>query len=135
MDTNELIPYSLPDILTYFSFVSSLIAGIYSLLLWFKLNKQRKTDDELVTIQITCEENEFSYMLPGKIRRKNLTRAEVQGLLGILPMKNKGERYSLSYLSHGHFFRSLEEAQEKSSILKVKLSAEELGYFNIADLP
>ena len=134
MDVHEFVPIKLPDVITYVSFAWAWIAGIYSLAVWWKIKRQRNVDNELITIQIVCEEQRYVYALPGKIRRKNLTRAQVQGLLGILPTKNKNERYSLSYLTSRQFFRSLEEAQEKNSVLSVELTGEELAHSDLAEL-
>lgn len=90
---------------------ASLVAMLFSILIWLNQKRREKQEYALLDICLHCSETNQCIKLVGQIRRKNLTRAEVQGLLGILPMKEKGKRYDLPYLNQKAFFDALEDAQ------------------------
>ncbi|HPY39179.1 MAG TPA: hypothetical protein PLM98_01570 [Thiolinea sp.] len=114
-----------------------ILAGVFGLLVSLSIRaylwRKEKQDNALIDIRLHCTEPETKITLQGQIRRKNLTRAEVQGLLGILPMKEKGKRYELQALNHKAFFDALEEAQVNTSIyeLIIACTAQELAQFEL----
>lgn len=121
------------DILDKMSIAAGILGLIVSLSIKAYLWRKEKRDNALIDIRLHCAEPETTITLQGQIRRKNLTRAEVQGLLGILPMKEKGKRYELQALNQKEFFDALEEAQVNGDIheLVISCSAQELRQFDL----
>lgn len=118
-----------------FTNIVSLLSLAVSFSIWCGLRYRERFEKQLINIHIKVKNGEV-YPLHGRIRRKNLTRSEVQGLLGILPMKAKQERYKLASLSQADFFRRLEEVQEDrtKNTLVVECSVEELKQFDLEKL-
>lgn len=117
---------------------ATIIIAIFSLLVSFSirlyLRRKEKHDNALIDLKLRCDEANVTIILQGQIRRKNLTRAEVQGLLGILPMLEKGKRYELQDLNRKGFFDQLEDVQVNYSAtqLVVKCTLDELKQFDLA---
>lgn len=121
------------DILDKIGIFAAVASIFVSLSIRLYLWRKEKQDNALIDICLYCPEPEITIRLQGQIRRKNLTRAEVQGLLGILPMKEKGKRYELQALNQKAFFDALEEAQVNTNIyeLVIACTAQELEQFEL----
>ncbi|WP_298609734.1 hypothetical protein [uncultured Thiothrix sp.] len=121
------------DILDKIGIFAAVASIFVSLSIRAYLWRKEKRDNALIDIRLHCPNPETLITLQGQIRRKNLTRAEVQGLLGILPMKEKGKRYELQALNQKAFFDALEEAQVNAEIheLVIECSAKELEQFDL----
>lgn len=121
------------DILDKIGIFAAVASIFVSLSIRFYLWRKEKQDNALIDIHLYCPEPEITIRLQGQIRRKNLTRAEVQGLLGILPMKDKGKRYELQALNQKAFFDALEEAQVNTNIyeLVIACTSQELEQFDL----
>lgn len=124
------------DILDKIGIVAAVASIFVSLSIRAYLWRKEKRDNALLDIRLHCPEPDTTITLQGQIRRKNLTRAEVQGLLGILPMKEKGKRYELQALNQKAFFDVLEDAQVNGEVheLVIECSAKELEQFSIETL-
>lgn len=107
------------DILDKIGIFAAVASIFVSLSIRVYLWRKEKKDNALIDIRLHCNEPETTITLQGQIRRKNLTRAEVQGLLGILPMKEKGKRYELQALNQKAFFDALEDAQVNPAIYEL----------------
>jgi hypothetical protein len=70
--------------------------------------------------------------LPIELRRAELTRAEILGRIGMIPMKEKGKRFSLEYLNTSKFLRRINEIIEGhgDSDLVIPCTEEELNQFD-----
>ena len=101
------------------------LAALFSGLNYYSDKKRKVFDETLISIHLVSEDGTHNHQLPGKIRRKNLTRAELQGMLGTVTLE--GQRYGLKYLSTDDFFKTLETAQENSETteIKIRYSADE----------
>lgn len=120
------------DTLDKIGIVVGIFTGMISLMIWFYLLRKEKRDNDLIAITLHVPESHLTATLPGKIRRKNLTRAELQGLLGMLPMQEAGKRYQLPALNDPAFFDGLMKAQVDRDIHEVVISCdqEDLQQFN-----
>lgn len=116
--------------------VIGLITGVITMLIWLHLKWREKKDNDLIAVSLLDSVTGYKATLPCNIRRKNLTRAELQGLLGMLPMKEKGKRYELGGLNRMDFFTSLEKAQVSRDIHEVSIlcSSDDLMQFDKAKL-
>lgn len=111
---------------------ASFFAMLFSFLVWLNQKRKERRDNALIYIRLHCNEPLVTITMQGQIRRKNLTRAEVQGLLGVLPMQEKGKRYELGALNRKVFFDELEEAQISAVVHEVSIpcTREELMQFD-----
>lgn len=98
--------------------------GVITVCLWVYLIMRERKDNHLIAISLFVPSSGFKATLPGKIRRKDLTRAELQGMLGMLPMKVARDRYVLSALNTAEFFKELEQAQVSSNVKEVKITCD-----------
>ncbi|TXH72153.1 MAG: hypothetical protein E6Q85_06775 [Thiothrix sp.] len=121
------------DILDKIGIFAAVASIFISLSIRTYLWRKEKRDNALIDIRLHCPDPETTITLQGQIRRKNLTRAEVQGLLGILPMKEKGKRYELQALNQKVFFDALEDAQVNRNVhaLTINCTVPELSQFDL----
>ncbi|HPE60797.1 MAG: CRISPR-associated protein Csx16 [Thiothrix sp.] len=115
---------------------AALVAMVFSILVWLHQKRRERCENALVTVKLYCAEYGQSYVLPSPIRRKDLTRAEILGLLGMLPMRDNGQRYNLSGVSSQPFLAALENAQVDSRVgeVRVPCSMKELEQFDLGQL-
>ncbi|MDD2466499.1 MAG: hypothetical protein PHI97_21085 [Desulfobulbus sp.] len=123
-----------------FNLTSGLASIFGTILTGFTFYKAMKIENELqqekqrkmkkVSVVLQCENN--SFQLPGSILRVDLTRAEVLGHLGMIPMKSPKERFSIGYLNGSHFFSQIHEisAGKEDAVLKISCNKEEWSQFN-----
>ena len=122
--------------------ILALVSAVFSTIVWFYLKRQERRENMLISINIAVNDHDITVRLPGKIRRKNLTRAEVLGMLGMLPMDNDKNsksgkpRFKLDYLNDDGFFKVLEQAQVEPLIEEVviRLSQTEIRQYDEARL-
>lgn len=71
--------------------------------------------------------------LPVQLRRYELTRAELLGRLGMLPMKDKGRRFSLDHLATPAFLENLDRvhSSEADNVLLIPCSPDEIRQFDL----
>lgn len=60
-------------------------------------------------------------ILPLELTRAELSRAELLGRIGMVPMKNPGARFSLANLATPIFLRKLREAQQGSGSVTIDI--------------
>lgn len=102
-----------------FGIIATFIAAVFSVLNYRAVKKRKAFDEELISIAMVLEDDQNEKnSLQARIRRKNLTRAEVQGVLGTV---TQGQRYNLNYLSTNQFFETLENAQVSKKIKEIKI--------------
>jgi hypothetical protein len=71
--------------------------------------------------------------LPVELRRAELTRAEILGRIGMIPMKAKGQRFSLEYLNTPEFLRQINQilASDSNSVLTIPCNESEYAQFDL----
>lgn len=71
--------------------------------------------------------------LPVELRRREATRAEIQGRLGIIPTVIEGKRYSLPYLNTREFLTSVNDIVEGTGDqeLVIRCEEDEIDQFNL----
>ena len=97
------------------SFIADLIAVVgvgFSYYAWQKakaieaeLEQERARQNQKITVQL--QNGGQSIRLPVEFRRQEWTRAELLGRLGMIPMREKSKRFSLSYLGTPEFFKQM----------------------------
>ena len=76
--------------------------------------------------------------LPLKFRLSDLTRAEVLGRIGMLPMKKSGQRFEISYLNTPEFIGNINRIRDnygnEGLMLEISCNDEEFDQFNFDKL-
>jgi hypothetical protein len=119
------------NISSVLSLIFAFLAALQTFLLDRKFNQEKQRLAKKVKVIVNYGAKRIE--LPVDMRRGELTRAEVQGLLGVLPMKQKGGRYSISYLNTPEFFSQLRQIADGTgeAILTISLNEEELAQFDL----
>jgi hypothetical protein len=111
---------------------------VFALLAWFNTIRIRRDQrreqqrlDEKVRLRLSNREETRLIDLPGAMRRAEVTRAEVLGWIGMLPMKVKGKRYEIAYINEADFLDQLSQVQtgRGETLLRIYCSSQELAQF------
>ncbi|KAA0224696.1 hypothetical protein EDS67_22780 [candidate division KSB1 bacterium] len=119
------------------SFVS-ILAALFSLLAWLKARRvqkdlQNEKARQSKKITVTLQYGGQKIELPVELRRAELTRAEILGRLGMIPMKKTGARFSLSYLNKLEFQKQLNQIMDGNgdAVLTIPCTQEEFEQFDL----
>ena len=107
--------------------------GIASVLILIKLRAMDRLDEEVkVFLSFSSNEEERKIELPLLMRRRDLTRAEFLGRMGMIPMREAGKRFSLRFLATPAFIEGINKvADRKSNTLLIPCSQEEIDQFDL----
>lgn len=123
-------------ILGHVATITGIIGAGYSFSIWTLLQRKEKFNEQRIKIQLKMPQ--LLVELPYAIERKYLTRSELQGLLGILPIKEGNgrkatDRYQLSFLNTPAFFANLKSAQDDkdTTFVEIICKEDELQQFDL----
>lgn len=118
--------------------LASIGGAVFALMAWAKA---RRIQEELAlekkrlnkNITVTLQYGSKQIKLPMDFRRADLTRAEVLGRLGMIPMKDKGKRFSINYLSSPEFLKQIDMIVEGDgeSLLTIPCNETEFHQFDL----
>lgn len=115
----------------------ALYAGVNTYLLQKKITQEQERLDK--KIKVILQYGEKSFELPVELRRAELTRSEILGRLGMIPIKAGKElkpqqpRFSLRYTNKPEFWRQIDNitASDGEHIITIPCSEEEFNQFDI----
>lgn len=124
------------DILDKIGVVAGLLAFVgtaYSAYMWVRQFKREKQLQQPVPIRlVSAEDQRLLYELPFHPSRRLVTRAEVLGLLGMIPSKEAGKRFEWAWLHNPAFMADLEDVyNSRRATLEIRLSPEEFGQLRV----
>lgn len=132
------------SLIDYVSGVLSLALAMYgavvSSLTFIKVKRQglalerermRMNEKILITLRFSAEGEEKTKILPLYLSRREVSRAEILGRIGMMPMRNKGARFSLAYTSSPKFLEQISKAQESEGefVFEIPATVEEIEQF------
>ncbi len=119
-------------VLDQITIVISAISMVFSFVVWLVLRKQKAFDSQRIQIRVVVPDTDKYITLWSKPERKHLTRAEVLGLIGLIPRHSK-ENYKIVYLNTQTFFQHLAEVQDnaENNLLSIECTEQELQQFNL----
>jgi len=126
-----------------FADLIGIVGGIYAFFAWYRIRslqkdiaEDRKSKNNQIEVKLRLIDGKAEIQLPVELRREELTRAELLGRIGMMPMKEKGKRFSIAYLSEREFLRKLYQLaiSNKVSELIIPCSTEELEQFDITPI-
>lgn len=84
-------------------------------------------------VRVILQHGAGSIELPVELRRFEATRAEILGILGMIPMVQKGQRFSLSYLGRAEFLHQINQIASGTGdgLLTIPCTAEEFAQFDM----
>ncbi len=135
------MPESGNEWLTLASEICSVIGAPSALISLFLLYRQlieKKRLNQLVSVVLRCTDNKRKITPEIQLRRKYTTRAEVQGVLGTIKMREESKRYKLEYLNKKRFGDDIESLQDpgkkgvKHNLIVIECSPEEIEQFDPA---
>ena len=108
--------------------MAGVIGAIAAIFAWLAA---RRTCDELlaerlrlqrpIIVELVLESEDDRRVLDIGLRRAELTRAELLGRLGMLPMREAGKRFSLAYLAKRDFLAQLSRAQDDHGAASIRI--------------
>ena len=107
-------------------------AALWQLL---KNKKEKKRLNQIVSVVLQCAEDERRIKPLMVVRRKDITRAELQGILGTIKLADpKQSRYSLSHINTSTFWEDIERLQasdkKEGDTLVIPCTVEEIEQFD-----
>lgn len=96
--------------------------------------EQNRLNEKVKLILKSKDDKEF-IRLPGEMRREEVTRAEVLGWVGMLPMveEKKGKRFDIAYTNSAEFLSQLSEVQTGNGdvTFEIECTPEEFRQFAV----
>ena len=124
---------SISDVIGILSAVFALLAWQESLRTNEKLKAEKQRQDRAIKVVFHSDRQDIE--LPFALRRMELTRAEVLGRIGMIPMKEKGKRYSIEYLNQPEFLDRIDQILSGygDATLEIPYSEQEINQFDISE--
>lgn len=118
--------------------ILGLFGTIFSLFAWLKANQvQQELEQERKRqnrkIRVVLRNGSDKLELPVELRRAEFTRAEILGRIGMVPMKIKGQRFTLGHLNSPEFLQQINKIAENTGddILIIPCKQEEFDQFDL----
>lgn len=123
----------------FFSFVGQVadlagaVGGVFAAFGVFRLMAAEKRLKQHVQVVLKLQgEDGKSITLPLELVRRDVSRAELLGRIGMLPMREKGARFSIRAISSPATMRELNTVVEgKSSTIVIPVTGEEIEQFDL----
>lgn len=119
------------------------IAGIIGLIFAYLAFSESRKTKRLIEKENERKGEQVKFVLTdGKsfvempfLRRQEVTRAEIQGRLGTIPMKKRGGRYSVEYTNTLDYYKQIDRVIDGShesgdTVLEINCSAKEFEQFD-----
>jgi len=113
----------------------------FCVLLWtffnvYVLRTEQRLGNKKITLLLEVEgKPSISYTLPSYIRRKDFSRQEVMGRLGMIPLEDTDKRFDLRYVQKNpNFLKEIEDIYNRKddAILKIYCSEKEYQQFDFS---
>ncbi len=123
--------------------IIGILGGVFAFLAWIQASRLRRDAEQErqrqnARIKVILSYGAKKYELPVDIRRAELTRSELLGRLGMIPIKkdeegNEQKRFLISHLNSKEFFERLNELiiGDRSDVLIIPCKQEEFDQFEI----
>ena len=86
-------------------------------------------------ISVVLKHDSGEIKIPGKVRREDFSRQEVLGRIGMIPMKEKGQRFTIKYPNMTSFLEEVNRISESKGdgTLYIDCSKEDLEQFDLPE--
>ena len=122
--------------LIWFGHIANLcgvIAAVYSVRVWLRLRFLERRQREEISISVTNRDTGQTFTLPYRPRRRDVSRSEVLGLLGMIPPREEGKRFHMkeSFAIMAQLTHVLDGASDH---LNIPLGAYEFDQFDLSSV-
>lgn len=114
------------------------LGGLFAFFAWVQVSLirkelEREKSRQSETVKVILRNPEKSLELPMELRRAEVTRAEVLGRLGMIPMKKRSSRFEIIYLNTPDFLRQINQIREGSGAVSlfIECSKAEIDQFQV----
>ena len=114
--------------------ILAFVGAAYSAIMWMRQHRRERRLREPVPIRlISAEDGRRLHELPFQPPRRIVTRAEVLGLLGMIPSRQ--QRFDWAWLHDEQFMRHLEEVHMgQRQVLEIPVTAEEFAQLDLGNV-
>ncbi|MCA9962967.1 MAG: hypothetical protein KC423_01945 [Anaerolineales bacterium] len=127
------------SLLSLIADIIGILGAIFALFAWLQARALKQAADEEKNrqnkkVQVVLQHGGKRIELPVQLRRIELTRSEILGRIGMLPLTKKGGRFSLDYLSTPQFLQQINQisgGQEEENVLTISCTEEEFNQFDL----
>lgn len=119
------------DIIGILGAIFALFAWLQSRALKKELDAEKERQNKRVNVSLQHGSQKID--LPIQLRRAELTRSEILGRIGMIPMKEEGKRFSISFLYSEDFLKQINQIMEGTgeSILVIPCTEKEFKQFKL----
>jgi hypothetical protein len=118
--------------------IVGLLGAAFALFAWIQARQvhqayQREQQRQNKKVMVILQNGADRLELPVELRRAELTRAEILGRLGMIPMRQKGQRFSLGYVNTPEFLRQINQIMKSDgdAVLTIPCKEDEFEQFDI----
>jgi hypothetical protein len=118
--------------LEFVSNVLGVASVAVSTAIYMNMKVQERKNNKVVGVKLILVDGSYEVSLPLRMLRKDVSRAEMLGRMGMIPMKEKGKRFSIRSLFTQEFMDNIMEVQlGKSDTVIIPCTREEIEQFDI----
>lgn len=119
------------DLIGNISNIAGFVGAFFSVAIWVKMKLDEKKANEEINVFLELYNGDSLKTLPLSMLRKDISRAEILGRLGMLPMGEKGKRFSIRYLADNSFIGNINDiTKNKTNKLIILVNNDELNQFD-----
>lgn len=120
------------NISNFFGVLGGIVAAVASTATWFGNRRATRLAQEAVKIVLRIGENGRQIVLPLEILRRDVSRAELLGRIGMIPVKKAGSRFTLREIGSPAVMRSINAVSRgETSVLVIPATADEVDQFDL----
>ncbi len=120
------------EVIGQVSNLAGAVGGVVAAAGVIKMLAAQKRQEESVVVALRLEGGEGTISLPLEMLRRDVSRAELLGRIGMLPMRQKGVRFSIRALATPAFMRAVNEVVEgRTSTLVIPATSGEIEQFDL----
>lgn len=99
---------------------------------WWEARRERRRGLEEVRVTLHLGGEEGEIVLPLFLLRRDVSRAELLGRIGMLPMRQPGQRFTLSRIGSPEVIRGINSvARGEADTLRIPATREEVEQFDL----
>ena len=112
---------------------AAFLAWIQARIISRNVTREKERLDQEIKIILQGEDENHIIQLPFALRRRELIRSELLGLIGMLPTTKEKERFAIRFLSKGTFRELMSKMQdaEEESVMIIPCTNEEINQFAV----
>ena len=132
------MPAWISNIADVIGILSAVLAAIFSIKTNLELRRERKRLNGKINIVLKRKDGEKRYQLPVGMTREELSRAEILGRLGMIPIDDKKKitlqqpRYAIDQVNTEEFLTMIDKIRngDGDSTLEIECSEKEFAQFD-----